>query len=125
MRWRFSQARQCCSNASRILSFLLWFPSRLPPSKLTYTLHIFLYFSSRDLIQNSSILCNLDTQGDFNTIMKLWSMLEYFLSVIAQLFVYCYYATEIRTLVSGTRLTFNHSATNFYMYYLFSFLLRV
>lgn len=41
------------------------------------------------------------TQTNVTTIMKLWSMLEYFLSVIAQLFVYCYYATKIRTLVGS------------------------
>ncbi|XP_043267802.1 odorant receptor 85b-like [Venturia canescens] len=55
--------------------------------------------------ENIIVLCLVSLEAStvqvntsLKTIMKLWSMLEYFLSVIAQLFVYCYYATEIRTL---------------------------
>nr|AXM05126.1 odorant receptor [Campoletis chlorideae] len=55
--------------------------------------------------ENIIVLClvsleasTVEVNTDLKTIIKLWSMVEYFLSVVAQLFVYCYYATEIRTL---------------------------
>lgn len=52
------------------------------------------------MLQIIKLIKFVSRQMDAGSILKLWSMLEYFLCAAFQLYVFCFFATQIEHLVS-------------------------